>query len=137
MSALAAPQNGRKPIVAYLLAASHSGSTLLALLLASHPEVCTTGELKATSLGDPDTYRCSCGAPIRLCPFWNSVSRAMAERGGAFDITRADTHITAGASPYARKLLQPLVRGRALEAMRDTGLSLSPSWHRRLARFHQ
>ena len=40
-----APTN--KPVVAYLLAASHSGSTLLAMLLASHPDVCTTGELKA------------------------------------------------------------------------------------------
>jgi hypothetical protein len=126
----------RKPIVAYLLAASHSGSTLLALLLASHPDVCTTGELKATSLGDPDTYRCSCGAPIRECPFWNNVSRAMAERGHAFDIQHADTHITTGATPYARRLLQPLVRGRALEALRDAGLDVSTSWRRRLARFH-
>ncbi len=43
----------------YILAASHSGSTLLSLLLGSHPEITTIGELKATSLGDPDQYRCS------------------------------------------------------------------------------
>src|SRR6185369_16788014 len=53
-----------------------------------------------------------------------------------FDITRAETHISAGATPYVQKLLQPLVRGPALEALRGVGLGLSPSWHRRLAQFH-
>jgi hypothetical protein len=125
-----------KPVVAYLLAASHSGSTLLALLLASHPDVCTTGELKATSLGDPDRYRCSCGAPIRQCPFWTEVAARMAARGHVFDITSAGTHISAGATPYVQKLLQPLVRGAALETVREVGLGLAPSWHRRLSDFH-
>ena len=124
-----------RPVVAYLLAASHSGSTLLAMLLASHPDVCTTGELKATSLGDPARYRCSCGALIRQCGFWNDVTARMAARGHAFDITRAGTHITAGATPYVQQLLKPLVRGPALEALRGVGLGLSPSWHRRLADF--
>ena len=53
----------------YILAASHSGSTLLAMLLGSHPDVCTAGELKAASVGDVDAYRCSCGAPILQCGF--------------------------------------------------------------------
>src|SRR5438552_1889794 len=83
-----------KRTLAYVLAASHSGSTLLAMLLGSHPEVCTVGELKATSLGDPDTYRCSCGALIRDCEVWDGVSRSMAARGHAFDIPRAETHIS-------------------------------------------
>ena len=125
-----------KPVVAYLLAASHSGSTLLAMLLASHPEVCTTGELKATSLGDPERYRCSCGAPIRRCEFWNDIAARMAARGHDFDITRSETHLSAGATRYEQKLLQPLVRGGALEAIRGAGLGLSPTWRKRLARFH-
>ena len=33
--------------LAYILAASHSGSTLLAMLLGAHRETCTVGELKA------------------------------------------------------------------------------------------
>jgi hypothetical protein len=125
-----------KPVVAYILAASHSGSTLLAMLLASHPEVCTTGELKAQSLGDPDRYRCSCGALIRQCEFWNDIAARMAVRGHVFDITRSETHLTAGAAPYVQKLLQPLVRGAALEAVRDAALAMSPSWRKRLATFH-
>jgi Sulfotransferase family len=112
----------------YLLAASHSGSTLLAQLLGSHPELGTVGELKATSLGDPDRYRCSCGAFIKQCPFWGRVRESMARRGLDFDITRAETDIRTGATPYVHRLLRPLHRGPAFEALRDAALALSPAW---------
>jgi len=121
--------------LAYILAASHSGSTLLAMLLGSHPEVCTVGELKATSLGDPDRYHCSCGARIRDCAFWRDLAGRMAARGYEFDVTRATTHITAGASRYEAALLRPLHRGRWWEVARDAALALSPSWRGRLERF--
>ncbi|MEP6917432.1 MAG: hypothetical protein ABJC89_17410, partial [Acidobacteriota bacterium] len=121
------------PLV-YLLAASHSGSTLLAMLLGSHPDICTVGELKATSLGSVETYRCSCGQPIRICGFWNAVTAAMAERGIRFDIGQAGTDIRSGASRYARRLLKPLHRDRALERIRDLALRLDPAWRRHLAR---
>jgi hypothetical protein len=32
--------------LAYILAASHSGSTLLSMLLGSHPQIATVGEMK-------------------------------------------------------------------------------------------
>jgi hypothetical protein len=133
----ASPETAGKPTVVYLLAASHSGSTLLALLLASHPEICTTGELKVTSLGDPNRYRCSCGVPIRQCPFWADVVRTMSARGVPFDIARATTHLTAGASWYEERLLGPIVRHSALEVFRDLALALSPTWRRRLSEFHR
>ena len=112
----------------YLLAASHSGSTLLAQLIGSHPDVATAGELKVTSLGDPERYRCSCGTLIRQCGFWGRVSESMARRGQVFDVTRAGTHFGAGASPLAHRLLRPLHRGPALEALRDLALALTPGW---------
>lgn len=122
--------------IVYILAASHSGSTLLALLLARHPEICTVGELKATSLGDPTVYRCSCRAPIRECPFWQSVGDDMAKRGFQFDIANARTDLRAGATAHVQRLLQPLHRGPVLELLRDATLSLCPSWRSTLARFH-
>jgi Sulfotransferase family len=121
----------------YLLAASHSGSTLLAQLLGSHPELGTVGELKATSLGDPDRYRCSCGAFIKQCPFWARVRESMARRGLDFDITRAETDIRTGASPYVQRLLRPLHRGPAFEALRDAALALSPAWRAALPRIQR
>lgn len=125
-----------KPTVAYILAASHSGSTLLAMLLGSHRNACTVGELKATSLGNPDTYRCSCGELIRACQFWRDVTARMAELGRPFDVLHAETHINARATPFVKRLLKPLHRGPVAEAARDAALHLAPSWRRRLQDFH-
>lgn len=122
------------PKLAYLLAASHSGSTLLAMLLGVQPGACTAGELKATSLGDPDQYRCSCRERIRGCAFWQEVGKAMASRGySEFDITSAGTSIFETQSPYVRRLLAPLYRHGALEALRDLALAFSPAWRASLA----
>ena len=118
--------------LAYILAASHSGSTLLALLLNAHPEVCTAGELKITSLGDLSCYRCSCGSLIRECGFWERVRAGMARRGFDFDLDRPGTHFASVKSTYAQRLLRPLHRGWMLESLRDTGLALSMSWRRSL-----
>jgi hypothetical protein len=125
-------QPTHKVRLVYILAASHSGSTLLAMLLASHPEICTVGELKATSLGDLDRYLCSCRRKILECPFWNGIRQDMAERGFNFDISNAGTDIRSGASPYVRKLLRPLHRGPLAELARDFFLSLSPVWRKQL-----
>ncbi len=120
--------NNAKVRLVYLLAASHSGSTLLAMLLGSHPEICTVGEIKMTSMGDIDKYRCSCGMQIKQCPFWNGVSTDMAKYGFSFDITAPDTDIRSGATPYVRKLLSPLHRGPVMEMLRDTALAVSGAW---------
>lgn len=114
----------------YILAASHSGSTLLAMLLGAHPEACTVGELKAGgNLGNTDQYRCSCGAKIKECSFWNQVSTAMGGRGLTFDPTRTGTNIQNTDIPYLRRFLQPLHRGPVFEGLRDAALALSPRWH--------
>jgi hypothetical protein len=126
-----------KTRIAYILAASHSGSTLLAILLGSHPEICTVGELKATSMGDVDRYLCSCRARIKECPFWSAVAGDMTERGFDFDIADAGTDLVSGADPYLQRLLRPLHRGPVLELVRDAALGLSPAWRSRLSRFHE
>jgi hypothetical protein len=118
----------------YILAASHSGTTLLALLLNAHAEICSLGELKATSLGDVSRYRCSCRKVILECPFWNRLARVMRHQGFAFDISRPGTDMRVGASLYIRKLLQPLHRGPLLELLRDALLQLSPQWPSRMTR---
>ena len=114
--------------VVYLLAASHSGSTLTAFLLASHPAMCTAGELKLTNLGDVGRYRCSCGIEIERCPFWGAVRDRLEAAGHRFDLARPGTDFAAGASPWVRRLLLPLHRGPALEWLRDLALHLDPSW---------
>lgn len=112
----------------YILAASHSGSTLLASLLGRHPQICTGGELKLTSLGEVSQYRCSCRAFIEQCPFWQAVGANMLRRGFSFSVNNAGTHFGSGATHYVQRLLRPLHRGGALEALRDFALAFSPTW---------
>lgn len=121
----------------YILAASHSGSTLLAMLLGSHPEICTVGELKLTSIGNPERYLCSCRKKIKECSFWLSITEDMQKLGFKFDITKAPTDIRTGANPYVLWFLRPLHRGPLLEIIRDIALSLSPNWRRKLSYFQR
>ncbi len=127
------PGNG-KIRIAYILSASHSGSTLLAMLLNAHPEICTVGELKVTALGDVGRYRCSCRRLIGECPFWDRVSTEMAARGLDFSVANPGTDFRTGASPYVLKLLQPLYRGGVLEQVRGVLLRMSPRWRAQLPR---
>jgi hypothetical protein len=126
--------NSSNPRLVYLLAASHSGSTLTAMLLGRHPEVCTVGELKATSLGDVRRYRCSCRETLATCSFWLAISRQMKTRGFQFDVADAGTDYRARQSRFVRCLLDPLHRGMVLEWVRDRALALSPAWRSALPR---
>jgi Sulfotransferase family len=125
--------------LAYILAASHSGSTLLSMLLGSHPQIATVGELTLSpkSMGDLGRYRCSCGSPIRECGFWLNVAEGMRRRGVEFDLAHAGTDYREVESHYAGRLLKPMHRGKGLEGLRDGALYLSPTWRRRLPDIHR
>jgi hypothetical protein len=123
------------PLLCYLSAASHSGSTLLAMLLNSHPRIASVGELKLNNLGDLTGYRCSCRELIADCPFWKQLVVEMSRGDEVFRLDAAGTHLNDIDSAYVRRLLRPLHRGRAAEALRDTALALSPAWRRALPRW--
>lgn len=71
--------------VVFIASLSHSGSTLLDLILNAHPDVTSVGELKQLGrfarLEKPNRrLRCTCGAEsLMSCEFWTSVS-ALTER---------------------------------------------------------
>lgn len=113
----------KRPLI-YIHSASHSGSTLLAQLLARHPEVATVGELSGTVHRARPGYQCSCGVELVQCGFWQCVSAAMAKRGFAYSATTAETDIRNVSNPVARTLLKPLHRGPLLELARDAGMVL-------------
>lgn len=116
--------------LAYILAASHSGSTLLTMLLGAHPETCTVGELKLNHLGNLDKYRCGCGEPISSCFLWNEVIKKMKCRGIDFSIENPGTDILKTDNILLQKVLKPLHRGPFLEMLRDCVLGCIPEWHR-------
>ncbi len=125
--------------LAYILAASHSGSTLLSMLLGAHPQIATVGEmaLRPSAMGDLGRYRCSCGVLIRKCVFWQKVKESLAARGLEFDLARAGMDYQAVESRYARRLLGPLHRGRFLEGLRDAALDLSAAWRKQLPKIQR
>lgn len=62
-----------KPQAIYVLGTAHSGSTLLGLILGAHSSGVSTGELWAFPHWVRENRPCSCGEPIRQCPFWSRV----------------------------------------------------------------
>jgi hypothetical protein len=62
----------RIPII-YILSNGRSGSTLLDLLLGSHPEIWTLGEVQLLPREVHQGRLCGCGLPIRECEFWGSI----------------------------------------------------------------
>ncbi len=116
------------PTLCYLNAASHSGSTLLAMLLNSNARMTTIGELKLCNLGDLKGYRCSCRELIADCSFWSELGQEMSTESDSFDLANAGTDLSAVSSRYAKRLLKPLHRGIVTEKVRDLLLSLSPAW---------
>ncbi|PKH01071.1 hypothetical protein CXF72_18715 [Psychromonas sp. MB-3u-54] len=124
--------SNKKQQLIYLAAASHSGSTMTAMLLGAHPDLCSVGELKAVNLGDKESYLCSCKTLVGKCSFWQGLSEKMAQRGQDFSISAAGMDMRTGATPYILKLLKPLVRAPFVEFLRDCLLSLSPTWRKQL-----
>jgi len=114
-----------KPRMLYILAPSFSGSTLLTFLLSQHPDICSVGELKATSLGNVSAYRCSCGEFIGRCAFWRRVTELSTDRLGRFSIEESGLAIRSSVSFYNR-LLGAAVRGRAAEVVRNCMIEYLP-----------
>jgi hypothetical protein len=57
----------------YVLSNGRSGSTLLDLLLGSHPNIWTLGEAQRLHWELKANNVCGCGAPISDCPFWKRI----------------------------------------------------------------
>jgi len=116
--------------VAYILAPSHSGSTLLAFLLGAHTEATTIGDTGGTASRLDPAYRCSCGEVARTCAFWKRVSSEMAARGFDFSVGDFGTRFESTRSRWLNRVLRAEHRSRLLEAVRDTVLWFDPRWHK-------
>lgn len=68
--------------VLFVSGSGRSGSTLLDIVLGSHPDVQGVGELvNAARNGWLRNEPCSCGRSANDCPFWSEVRRVWAEWG--------------------------------------------------------
>ena len=112
----------------YLLAASHSGSTLLAMLLNAHPDLATVGEIVSGSHRVLDGYRCSCRRPIVECPFWAQLSERMRARHPGFNLADFGIRLQMDEPWWVARALRAEHRGAFLEGVRDMALAASPAF---------
>lgn len=110
----------------YIMSPSYSGSTLLTFLLANHPAIATIGELKASALGDVNSYLCSCGARITDCQFWGKVTTEMRARGKTFGLEQFGTHFRTKRPSLTDRILRATVRGDQFELLRAMAINLVP-----------
>ena len=114
--------------LAFIMAASHSGSTLLAMLLGSHPQATTIGDTAGTSHRKDPEYRCSCGRKAQECKFWLHVIDEMTRRGINMDVRDFGTRFEYPENRFIDRVLHAEYRGPILETIRDSVLWLSPGW---------
>ena len=70
------PRDPERLRVGFLTGSGHTGSTLLALFMDTHPQIVSVGETAikpGLRSGSEQLHRCSCGHPISECRFWQTV----------------------------------------------------------------
>ena len=66
------PKRSAAPCLILIGSSSHSGSTLLDLMLGAHSLVSSAGEMNRLTLFSDDRV-CTCGATVTRCAYWNRV----------------------------------------------------------------
>lgn len=74
------PGTAPLPTAVFICSAGHSGSTLLDLLLGSHRDGISLGEITQLPKNLALNTLCSCGAHVRDCPLWREVVDRLASR---------------------------------------------------------
>lgn len=83
--------NQQKLQIAYLAALGHTGSTLMALFMDSHPQIASVGETVPTRVNQVrkgENLMCSCGARYGECPYWLPLFQELTRQGIEFSPTR-------------------------------------------------
>ena len=116
----------RQTKVVYVSSPPFSGSTLVAFLLGTHPEIATVGEMTGlVESRDIAQYWCSCGALIRECSFWTGMEREMKAHGFDFHLDDFGMTYVLGSNRIASVLRTRTSHNRFLDAIRD---ALVPFW---------
>ncbi|MBU2502201.1 sulfotransferase [bacterium] len=113
---------------AFIVSPSYSGSTLLSILLAHHPDLVTLGEFldnQARRFREGEGDFCSCGAKLDACPYMSDLSGRIHAKGIPFTVDYPDTAFLCG-DGLPGKVLRAYVRGPLFEAARRLAIPLLP-----------
>jgi hypothetical protein len=110
---------------AFILSSGHSGSTLLNMMLAGHPDAVAVGEVTHLPKNLALNSTCQCGVPVGDCAFWQEVLRHL-----PLDL-RADPYAletgfinAARVIDHSRATLGYKLRWKTIHAAKGAGLSL-------------
>ena len=113
---------GTAPRVLYVASSSRSGSTLLAFLLNTHPAIFSVGHTTGWAFDNDGDFRCSCGLPLPVCPFYSRMAVVFREQGLPFRFNDFGTHYQLVANDRLNRWLTaglPIVQSNRLEEIRD------------------
>lgn len=114
-----------RPIYANVASTAYSGTTLLAMLMNSHPQIISIGELansigKLFKKGNIDKYYCSCGREIEKCEFWEAVKHRCLEKNVVLNLHDFDLKLDVGLGrPFNRILFGIHHRFVPIQKFRD------------------
>ncbi len=113
----------------YIAGAGFSGSTLLAFLLNSHPQMASISEVEGPMPDlDIETYTCSCGALLLSCPFYLELEKSIQNMGSTFSLRDWRTKFQLSKNRAINiPLVRPL-RNTLLERIRDRAVSYLPTY---------
>lgn len=114
----------------YVTGVGGCGSTLLAFLLNSHPQVVTTSEMAFAYLRRNPAFACSCGEPVLNCPFFLGVERRVQAHDAGFSLGNAGLIHRFSSNRYFNILLGRPLRSSLAEVIRDKLASWWPSYRR-------
>ena len=126
-----------RPRIVYVAGSGHTGSTLLALLLDSHPDIACVGETsvkpKIRRKGGEADQRCSCGEKLADCPFWSAVFAAV--RGDGYDFGADSwTNDYRFEHPLMRRALTRAYSSSSGRALMSWAADAMPMYRNRIAR---
>jgi hypothetical protein len=117
--------------IVFITSTSYSGSTLLSLLLNTHPRILSIGEMGPTVKSESADYLCSCGTPLVECPFFVEVGARMARNGTAHDPLHWDLRHRYSDHPFWNRLTLATPYRPILLGLRDSMRDLVPAWRKR------
>ena len=124
--------------VAYLMGTAFCGSTLMAFLMDSHPQIASVGE---TSIGIPwqqngAQYPCSCGELLPDCPLWREIFGSVNQQGFEFSATQWANDYRYK-NPLLYKALSSYAPYKAICVLQEIAASILPIHRGRIQRIHR
>lgn len=120
------------PILLYLVGTGHSGSTLVAFVLNTHPDILAIGIMSAPTLPEdqPSERMCSCGSRMGECPFFRKMADRLERHGLSFDPVHWNLLYRMSESSILSRVKTGSLRNTTLEELRDVLWSFHPGYRR-------